>query len=256
MKAAFVLVCLAVLGGVFWYVTAPRPADHLLISDAVARPVGEGAAVSLMSIANTGAPDRLIAVSSSQADAMLVAPEGAEGVPVPTGKSALALDGAHIMLRNAGEVLGEGALIALTLQFEKAGDVAVKARLAEPAQTGHAAHVGLLGMGDIHVIGEGEMVPQISLSVTQEGPGWRVTLQTRHFAFDEANMGKDHAPGTGHGHIYVGGMKLGRLFEPTFLIGALPAGEHVVRVTLNTNDHRAYVADDRPISAEAVILVD
>ena len=100
------------------------------------------------------------------------------------------------------------------------------------------------------------MVPEISLSVTQEGPGWRVSLQTRHFAFDEANMGKDHTPGTGHGHIYVGDMKLGRVFSDSFAIGALPKGAHQLRVTLNTNDHRAYAVDGQPITTETMITVD
>ena len=51
-------------------------------------------------------------------------------------------------------------------------------------------------------------------------------------------------------------MKLGRMLEPEAHIGALPKGQHEVRVTLNTNDHRAYVVDDVPVSAAAQIVVD
>jgi hypothetical protein len=65
-----------------------------------------------------------------------------------------------------------------------------------------------------------------------------------------------HVPGMGHGHIYVGGMKLDRLFKSEYLIGQLPPGRHEVRVTLNTNDHRAYVVDDVPVSASTFIMVD
>jgi hypothetical protein len=60
----------------------------------------------------------------------------------------------------------------------------------------------------------------------------------------------------GHGHIYVGGMKIGRLYQPEARIGTLPKGEHQVRLTLNTNDHRAYVVGDQPVTATATIVVD
>ena len=60
----------------------------------------------------------------------------------------------------------------------------------------------------------------------------------------------------GHGHIYVSGMKIGRLYQPEARIGTLPKGEHQVRLTLNTNDHRAYVVGDQPVTATATIVVD
>ena len=51
-------------------------------------------------------------------------------------------------------------------------------------------------------------------------------------------------------------MKIGRLYQPEARIGTLPKGEHQVRLTLNTNDHRAYVVGDQPVTATATIVVD
>jgi hypothetical protein len=51
-------------------------------------------------------------------------------------------------------------------------------------------------------------------------------------------------------------MKLGRLFAPEYHIGPLPPGSHEIRVTLNTNDHRAYVVGDTPVTASTIITVD
>ena len=69
-------------------------------------------------------------------------------------------------------------------------------------------------------------------------------------------MGLNHSPGMGHGHLYLSGMKLGRMLKPEAHIGALPRGTHKVTVTLNTNDHRAYVIGDDPVSATVEIVVD
>ncbi len=175
------------------------------------------------------------------------------GLPIPTGHASLALDAAHVRLSGDFE---DGTLVPLTLTFARAGDVNLKARLSDPQAAGAAGEVGLFGLGDICRVGEGEPAPEISLSVQAEGDGWSVTIHARDFEFSEEMVGLYHVPGMGHGHLYVGGMKLGRLYAPTAQIGALPKGKHEVRVTLNTNDHRAYVVGDHPVTATAVIVVE
>ena len=92
--------------------------------------------------------------------------------------------------------------------------------------------------------------------MTQTGEGWEVSVQTDEFTFSQEFAGLFHVPGMGHGHLYVGGVKLGRLYAPTAPVGNLPPGRHLVRVTLNTNDHRAYVVGDEPVTATATIVVD
>ena len=66
-------------------------------------------------------------------------------------------------------------------------------------------------------------------------------------------MDGDHVAGTGHGHIYLNGLKLGRLYSSSAEIGPLPSGVHVVRVTLNTNNHKAYVVDGKPVTATVTL---
>ena len=73
--------------------------------------------------------------------------------------------------------------------------------------------------------------------------------------FVDVPMGTPHVPGTGHAHLYLNGLKLGRLYVPSARIGALPPGDHMVRVTLNANDHRAYVVDGDPVTAIAPLSV-
>ncbi|MEC8197159.1 MAG: hypothetical protein VX228_12815, partial [Pseudomonadota bacterium] len=73
------------------------------------------------------------------------------------------------------------------------------------------------------------------------------------FEFTPDLVDGPHVPGTGHGHIYINGLKLGRLYSPTTTIGNLPPGQHEIRVTLSTNDHRAYVVNDIPVTASATL---
>ncbi|MEM8841360.1 MAG: copper chaperone PCu(A)C [Pseudomonadota bacterium] len=255
-KALRLTVLLVIAAAVVGFLLWPRSSGEITLTDAKVAPTGSGAGAVFLSIANRGRPDRLIAVSSPVAEAEIYSPGGGPGPPIPSGEAALAADGAHIRLGGLGDALQPGSLIPLTLTFERAGAVTAKAIVTDPAAHGAAAEVGLFGMGDICRVGPGEPAPRISLSVVPYGERWQVRVAAEDFTFSEELDGSVHLPGTGHGHIYVGGMKLGRLYSSEATIGPLPPGRHEVRVTLNTNDHRAYVVGDQPVSASAVIEVD
>ncbi|MEM8916570.1 MAG: hypothetical protein AAGC83_12070, partial [Pseudomonadota bacterium] len=138
-----------------------------------------------------------------------------------------------------------------------AGTVTAKARVADDPAASLQEQAGLFGYGGICRVEEGEPAPDIALEVTPIGDdNWRVDVAATEFDFREDLVDYPHVPGTGHGHLFVGGMKLDRLYEPSFETGPLPRGEHVIRVTLSTNDHRAYVVDDKPVSATVTVRVD
>ncbi|WP_159978447.1 copper chaperone PCu(A)C [Roseobacter cerasinus] len=252
MKAAFLLVAVAATGAALWFSGVFSPAArHLLITESTASPMGNGAA-AVLTIDNQGAPDQLVAVSSPTATVML---HGAEaGLPIQTGTSSLATDAAHIMIRS-DTPFEDGALIPVTLTFANAGDTSVNIRYATPNPDSMAAH-SAMGHGTMqHDVGDGPQ-PTVSLSVERVENGWLAQIETTNFTFSEAMQDGDHVDGTGHGHIYLGGMKLGRVFTNSYSIGALPSGQHILRVSLNTNDHRAYAVDGTPVEAETIITVD
>lgn len=258
MKATKAIMALAVIvAAASVFLQRGGEADHILLTEVSAAPLPDGDLGVFLKVENRGAPDRLISVTSPEADATIYSPEADAGPPMPSGQGpALAADGAHIRLSGLTGARDDGRLIPLTLVFETAGEVTTKARISDPKTTGAAEEVGLFGLGDICVVGEGEPAPEVSLSVAPDGDGWKISVNTDQFEFSEALTGLYHVPGMGHGHIYVGGMKIGRLYQPEARIGALPRGEHLVRLTLNTNDHRAYVVDDQPVTATATIVVD
>lgn len=234
-----------------------RPSGAALsLSDARAAPAGAGEVRVFLTIANAGPPDRLVGVASpAAAEARLVSPEAPDGPPLPAGAVAsLAEDGAHVWLGGVAGPLTDGRLIPVTLAFEHAGRVTAQARVVDPLAPGAAASVGLFGVGDICRVEDGEPAPRLTLAAAPHGEGWRVQAEAEEFAFAEHLVGMPHIPGTGHGHLYAGGLKLGRLYGPEAVLGALPPGEHVLRVTLNSNDHRAYVVDDLPATASVTVV--
>ncbi|WP_298919921.1 hypothetical protein [uncultured Roseobacter sp.] len=257
MKGLRIIVFVALICAALWAVFAQQdPAADMRITQTVVRPLTADTAAVVLSIDNGGGPDRLMGVASPTGSATLYSPVDAAGLPVPSGLSSLALDGAHIQLAMPSGSVVDGALIPLELTFQNAGTISLKARMSDPAKTGAATEVGLFGAGDICVVGDGEPAPEITVSVLPDGDGWTVRINAVDFTFSEDLVGLYHVPGVGHGHLYVGGMKLGRLYAPQAHIGALPKGSHEIRVTLNTNDHRAYVVDDVPVTATATIVVD
>jgi len=257
LKAAILFAGMILASVGLWLAgVVPSARHNFLIEQAVAKPTDDGSLAAFLTIDNQGPPDRLLSVNSNVADVALYSPAADNGPPLQTGISSLALDAAHIRISQPESPFDDGSLVPMTLTFENAGPVNVKVRLSDPVTQGDAPSSGLFGFGDICIVGDGEPAPQVSLDVVQNGDGWQVKINSEEFTFSKDLLDLYHVPGMGHGHIYVGGMKLGRLFTPEYDIGPLPKGRHEVRVTLNTNDHRAYVVDDEPVTAFAFIEVD
>lgn len=251
------LLAMAALVAILFVLLSDR--NTLLITDATAAQLlGKPATVGVfLTIENSGGPDRLTAARSIVAQrARLESAVADAGLPIPAESSAsLAPDGAFILLDGVGGDLKEGRMIPITLRFETAGELRTQARLVAPRTSGVAAAYGLFGIGDICTVEDGEPAPRLSIEVNPDGTEWIVTVKAEDFTFSQDMLNGPHVPGTGHGHLYLGGLKVERFFEPEVRIGALPPGTHEVRVTLNTNDHRAYVVDDEPVTATARITV-
>lgn len=221
------------------------PPAGITISGATLSPMGAGLALSA-TIDNQGGPDRLVGIGSdTAARAILI---GGEGFVLPAGSSpSLAMDGAHGMLMGIQGEIASGRLVPVTLWFDEAGRVTTRARIDLDQAMAH---------GVAHPVPEGAPAPSVSLSVEASGDGWQVTLNTENFAFSQEAADGLHEPGFGHGHLYLNGLKLQRVYAPRVVLGALPTGTHQVRVTLNTNDHKVYSVSETPVAATARIVAE
>ena len=262
----------AVLVGAFflWQQDAPINNGKVTISEAVANglPNNKQSVLVSLKIKNEGPPQKVIGVSSVDANhGMIHGVEPKVQAVLPADSSAsLGNDGVHFMLMNVNGALEEGRLLTLKVMLDPAGEVVTKARYSSKPAGGHGLHQ-MAGSGDdaqadkmagMFKVPTNEPQPSLAMRVAEDGDtgGWIVNVETANFQFSKELADADHVGGKGHGHIYINGVKLGRLYEKTASIGALPKGNHVVRVTLNTNDHQTYMVAGERVTATATITVD
>ena len=98
----------------------------------------------------------------------------------------------------------------------------------------------------------------VSVRITAESDGQagvNVSIVTEGFRFAPELVDQPHTPGVGHAHIYVDGVKLGRVFDTEYHIDELPPGEHEIRVSLNTNDHSELEYDGKKVESIVTVTV-
>ncbi|WP_294225666.1 copper chaperone PCu(A)C [uncultured Shimia sp.] len=261
MKARKVLGVLLLVGMVSaggYTVLKPKQPPQILLTNATAAPLdtGEKQLAVFVSIENSGPPDTLLFASAPDAKSTEFS-ETFGPLALPSSSTpALAADGVFVKLHGVNGPLDDGRTLPISLTFATAGTLTTRARIVAPRNQGEAATYGLFGIGDICQVGDGEPAPHIELEATKIETGWKIDILSDDFEFTPELVDGPHVPGTGHGHLYVNGLKLGRLYAASTSIGHLPFGQHEIRVTLSTNDHRAYVVSDIPVTASIRIRSD
>ena len=155
----------------------------------------------------------------------------------------------------AGEVHLHGYDLTAEVSPEQAGELIFEASTAGA----FAINFHVLGGDPLHsdtktVVSETPVSVAITAEPDADG-GVDVSIVTEGFRFAPDLVDQAHTPGAGHGHIYVDGVKLGRVFEPEYRIEQLPAGEREIRVTLNTNDHSDLAYDGKKLEATTTVMV-
>ena len=246
MRKLFLTVVFLFAAGAIAMMLRMAPSD-IAITNAIVRPVAgaEGVFMATLSIENSGNPDRLIGASSSSAGHVAIMnPDGDLAMIVPGGGTAqLSSDGVHLMLSMLEEDLAQNSLLPLTLVFENAGDVSTRALISAPGEMAH---------GSKHEVPSDEAKPSVTILPSSElsADGLRIDIDVSDFEFIRVPDDAPHSPGRGHAHLYLNGLKLGRLYEPTASVGALSPGKYFLRIVLNTNDHRAYSVNGKIVASE------
>ena len=267
----FGLFAVTIISALFlWQQDGAQNNGKVTISEAVANGLPNNTQTVLVSlkIKNEGPPQKIVSVSSVDAHhGMMHGVEPKVEAVLPANSNAsLGNDGVHFMLMNVKGDLEEGRLLTLKVTLDPAGEVVTKARYSSKPVSGHGSHqmagVADAGQDDkmsgMYKVPIDEPQPSLAMRVAEDRDtgGWTVNVDTTNFQFAKELADGDHVAGTGHGHIYINGVKLGRLYENVATIGALPKGRHVVRVTLNTNDHQTYMVVGKRVTATATITVD
>ena len=191
-------------------------------------------------------------------------PEAANGEDVPgEGHAHIYVDGVkitrlygpdyHLTAVEPGE-----REIRVSLNTNSHADYVRGTRLIDAVQTvtvpessGGHAHAG-----DEAVAAPADMAVSIHVEPDAHSAGdFSVRIDAEGFEFAPGSVNGDHLAGEGHAHIYVNGVKIGRVYGPWFFLGGLSPGEHEVRVTLTANAHQPYERDGEPLAASVMVTV-
>lgn len=144
---------------------------------------------------------------------------------------------------------------ALTFEAATAGAFGINFHIFDAESMSGSDHA------DDHDHGESSTIVSevpISVSITAEPDGQGgvdVNIATEGFRFAPDLVDQPHASGVGHAHIYLNGVKLGRVFESHYHIADLEPGQNVIRVSLNSNDHSELTYDGAPVESTAIVVV-
>jgi copper(I)-binding protein len=251
MKRIFILISLLLIGSIAIFLTNQQTNSiSLLGGTAVQSSQNNQMFMVGLKIENTGTPDRLIGATSPSAHNVSILNSGHEGsaIIIPKdGTGILAMDGAHIMLMTKPNTFTQGTFIPLNLIFENAGSVAIRLQNIGAAMMNH---------GQSKSVSE---TPAPTLELNWEDvptkDGAKLRIETNNFTFSRADDDATHVPNEGHAHVYLNGLKLGRLYSDTYQIGALSPGNYTLSVALNSNDHNPYVNDSGPVMGALVFEI-
>lgn len=112
---------------------------------------------------------------------------------------------------------------------------------------------GAMQHDDDGIVAAGPMAVDFRLEADPLGGANLFVTEVSGFVFAPERGGGEHVDGEGHAHVYVNGVKAGRLYGAAFHLGAMAEGLNEVRVSLNANSHVPYIWDGLPVEAAASI---
>jgi len=84
--------------------------------------------------------------------------------------------------------------------------------------------------------------------------GWNLHIVLSSFTFAPNRVNAAVKPGEGHGHLYINGEKVTRLYSEWYYINPLPPGRHIVTVSLNANNHGPLTLNGQTVEASVEIV--
>jgi len=103
---------------------------------------------------------------------------------------------------------------------------------------------------------DGGPVPDLKANITVNAEGGYVlNIDAPGFTFTGADV-FDPVPGEGHAHLFVDGDLRTMVYGPEFVLPLMEPGTYQVMVTLSTNDHLDYKADDEVIAVMFPLVVE
>ena len=144
-----------------------------------------------------------------------------------------------------------------TLEFDAYATGSFPLTIHVPAQPSTADSAEMSGEPGLHAATiEAPQDMSVSVEVELDAlSGVNLTIDTTGFKFAPQNVDGPHVQGEGHAHVYVDGVKIGRVYGPHYYLDHIEPGERTIRVSLNANSHEEYAKGHDSIEAIANVTV-
>jgi hypothetical protein len=109
---------------------------------------------------------------------------------------------------------------------------------------------------DMMAVPAGQPVPSVEIQVHPDPvSGWNLEILTTNFRFAPERVNQANQPNEGHGHLYINGEKVSRIYGNWLHLPELPTGRNQITVGLNANSHATLTHNGEPIEATVVVEV-
>jgi hypothetical protein len=84
--------------------------------------------------------------------------------------------------------------------------------------------------------------------------GYNILINATGFEFTPENVNSYHALAKGHAHVYINGVKVDRAYSKYYYLYDVPNQQKFnLTITLQSNDHRTYYKNGKPVMYTQVI---
>ena len=104
-----------------------------------------------------------------------------------------------------------------------------------------------------HKIEANKPYPSVNLEIYEDNmDGYNLFIKLENFILTPMDVGKKNKSNSGHIHLYVNDIKIGRVYSNWFHIPGryFNLKENIIRITLNSNLHDTFVIDGNPIESK------
>ncbi|MGY6531014.1 MAG: hypothetical protein ACXITR_13905 [Cyanobacterium sp.] len=100
-----------------------------------------------------------------------------------------------------------------------------------------------------------DLIPTVQIEAMKDDKkGWNLKIITENFDFAPQEINQESSINQGHGHLYINGEKVTRIYGNWYYISDLPKGENEIKITLNTNLHEDLIYQGTIIGDRTVII--
>ena len=104
-----------------------------------------------------------------------------------------------------------------------------------------------------HKIEANKPYPSVNLEIYEDNmDGYNLFIKLENFILTPMDVGKKNKSNSGHIHLYVNDIKIGRVYSNWFHIPGryFNLKENIIRITLNSNLHDSFAINGNPIELE------